>query len=233
MGDFFRKIKKAVDEGRRMFDAVTETNQNNCQVHNNTSSVESADWLSHQKGYTTSTSETTIRISRNSEISANASDEYTELGIFGANIRFKKTNPTYFWDSNNDFGAGEIDTVYLFSEGGVEVDMDLSTMITFQTDGLEPGNEAHARQTLNKWYKMTNVMIERINNSIFLYHIVGETTSIYYECYYMEYDGDMDGDIFHVNYDIALEAHKDEITADQLEHVKEEYHMMIHTLQFV
>ena len=55
-------------------------------------------------------------------VESNVAKEYTVIDIFGGTIKFKQANPTYLWNSNDNFGALEIDTVFLPSENGEAVE---------------------------------------------------------------------------------------------------------------
>lgn len=167
--------------------------------------------------------------------SLNVTDSITTLDIFGAKIKFKKSDPTNFWDTQDNFGAAEIDTVYFFSKDGVEVENyeNIDTaIILFQTNQLTPTNKNDVKTKLNRWHQITNPTITELDNRPFMYHIIGESSSTYYESYYTEYIGKFDNDESKVYYEIILKIPKNKLTDDEQKLAKDEYHIMMSTLKF-
>lgn len=163
------------------------------------------------------------------------SDDYTYLDIKGAKIKFKTLKDTTFWNCNDNFGALEIDTVFICSEGGKEIE-DYSDMnrlsISFQTEEIEDKSDQMVGEYL-KSYNISNFEVTKLENSVFTYKIVGESNSAYFESYFLEYSGEMDGEEFDVYYQIKLDLNKNIINAKHLHKAKKEYKTIIDTLEFV
>ncbi len=164
------------------------------------------------------------------------SENFTALDILGAKIKFKKTNPTNFWDSKDSFGAMEIDTVYIFSKNGGELENyeEVDTaMILFQTNQLTPTNENDVKTKLNRWYQITDPAIIKLSNNLFMYKILGESSSTYYESYYTEYMGKFDGSSeSKVYYEIILKIPKNILSNEEQQMAKDEFHTIIDTIEF-
>lgn len=166
--------------------------------------------------------------------------EYTLLPIFGATLKFKKAESTLYWDCEDNFGAGEIDTVFVYSETGAEP-ADTSSIyggdpisgITFSTNWLDPENPAEVKRKLNSVYGITDVTITKSDNPMFMNKIKGESDRYYFESYYMEYEGDLDGEKSDIYYEIYLALDKRKISPVQLNLAIGEYHLMIKTMEFV
>jgi len=178
--------------------------------------------------------EKTTDESENKEITENS--KYTELEIFGAKVKFKLANPTYLWNSNDDFGAGEVDTVFIPSKNGEPVEdyfyVDNISGIMFQTsdDVLE------STSSLKKIYKNAygmDLTVEQLEDDIFEKHLKGETSKIYFESYCFKYEGFSDEDPSEVYYAIELMLYKNDYTQEEINKIIEEYHLIIDTFEFV
>lgn len=169
------------------------------------------------------------------------SSEYTQIDILGAKVRFKSATPTLYWNSNENYGAGEIDTVFIYSETGTQP-IDFSKTfepgytisgITFATNSLNPSNQADTKQKLNRIYGLTDVDITKADNSMFMYKVKSENDKYYFESNYMEYEGSFEGEDFTVYYEIYLLLDKNNISSSQLYTAIGEYHLMIKTMEFI
>jgi hypothetical protein len=171
-------------------------------------------------------------------VSINEADTYTELDIFGATIKFKKANPTYFWDCDYNYGAAEIDTVYIVSENGKRKEdyHEIAKMssITFSTLDDVVNSESTIKNQYKRWYNV-DVTVENIEHKIYKKHIKGENSEIYIESYAFKYDGIFEYDPvpMEVYYGIYLEVKKDDYSQEELNKIIAEYHLIIDTLEFV
>lgn len=170
------------------------------------------------------------------------SSEYTSLGIFDANVKFKTAVPTSYWNCRYNFGAAEIDTIFIYSESGEEP-YDYERMlnepgyfipgITFSTNVLNPKEPTLVKQKLNRLYGFTDVDISKSSNSMFMYKIKGENSRYYFESNYMEYEGYLDGEPSHIYYEVYLALDKSRLSSSQLQAAIGEYHTIINTMEFV
>lgn len=165
------------------------------------------------------------------------SSDSTVVDIFGRKISFSTLSPTCFWNSEDDFGAGEIDTVFIYSPNGASLeDTDYQSSqkakIVFQTSPLSPDKLENTKNTVKKLYNVDNVTIQKLENSIFMYKITGESSSSYAEIYYLEYDGDFEGEISKVYYDITFHINKNLLSKDEQYIAKHEFETIINTLKF-
>lgn len=165
---------------------------------------------------------------------ANVAKEYTELEIIGATARFKKQDPTNYWDCEDNFGAGEIDTVYIPSEGGKEVpnyyDQENTSGIIFQTSDDVVSSESYIKTIYKRWDNI-DVKVENINKGIFKKHITGESSELYYESYSFSYEGEYDGEKFDVYYKIELRIYKNDYTKEEQSKLISEYNTIIDTFE--
>lgn len=162
--------------------------------------------------------------------------EYTELPIFGATLKFKNAEPTLYWNCEDNFGTGEIDTVFVYSENGAEpVNYDSTPIsgITFTTNWLDPESPSDVKRKLDSVYGITDVTITKSDNPMFMNKIKGENDRHYFESNYMEYEGNFDGESSKVYYEIYLALDKKKISPAKLNLAIGEYHLMIKTMEFV
>jgi len=160
--------------------------------------------------------------------------EYTELEILGAVAKFKKQEPTNYWDSEDNFGALEIDTVYIPSENGVEVsnyyEHENVAGIIFESSGDVINNKTSVINTYKKWYGI-DIQIEDIEKGIYKRHIKGESSEIYLEAYCFTYERDLEGEKSVGYYKIELILYKDDYSAEQMDKLISEYQTIIDTLE--
>lgn len=186
-------------------------------------------------GENTNTNDGTSNNETNEEKVTLAS-EYTMLEIFGADVKFKLANPTYLWDSQDNFGAGEIDTVFIPSKDGKEVgnyyDIENTSGVIFMTSDDVIDSESNIKNNYKSWYNL-DVTIEDLNNQLFERHIKGEDSKVYFESYCFQYEGVYDGeDIGTIYYSIQLVLYKEDYTQEQINKIKAEYHAIIDTFEF-
>lgn len=163
--------------------------------------------------------------------------DYTELEIFGAKVKFKLADPTYLWNCEDSFGAGEVDTVFIPSKNGVEVenyyDAEHISGVTFQTSDDSVDS---ATSLKNSFKKSTGIdlTVEDIKHDIYTRHLKGENSEVYFESYAFKYDGNYEGEeLGDIYYSIRLWMYKDDYTKEEINKVIAEYHTMIDTLEFV
>lgn len=166
-----------------------------------------------------------------------AADEYTELEIFGANVKFKLANPTYLWNCEDNFGAGEIDTVFIPSKNGEAVedyyDAENISGVHFITTDDGVSSESSLKSTYKRWYGV-DLTVEDMEEDLYTRHLKGESSEVYFESYSFEYEGVYDGeDLGTIYYSIQLVIYKDDYTQEEIDKVIAEYHTIIDTLEFV
>lgn len=160
-----------------------------------------------------------------------SNDSYMELDIlYGLHrIKFKINNPTNFWNSEDDFGAGEIDTVFVVSENGMPVedyfDIEDLSIVVFEIDDRYFESKESIKSRIGEWYNISNVEVEELSSGVFKRHIKGENSSFYYEVYCLEYEGD--------RYVIELNIYKNNYTSSEINNIIEEYHGIINSLEFI
>lgn len=173
-----------------------------------------------------------------SNVTINEANTYTGLEIYGANIKFKMANPTYFWDCDYDFGAAEISTVFIVSQNGEVVknylDIEDMSMITFEETKDIGLSEQSIKRQYKKWHNV-DVTVENLEHELYKKHIKGENSETYFETYAFKYDGIFEDDfvIEDIYYSISLLIRKDNYTKEELNKIIEEYHLIIDTLEFV
>lgn len=174
--------------------------------------------------------------SGNDAASVPSSGDYTQLEIFGAAIQFKLADPTSYWNCCDNFGAGEIDTVFIISPDGTPVDDYYDQIhtsgIIFKTseDGID--SEKSLKSAYKQWDGI-DVQIENIENGIFSRHLLGESSDLYFESYCMEYEADFDGELSTIAYAVELRIYKGDYTPEEIAKAIAEYHLIIETLEFV
>lgn len=157
----------------------------------------------------------------------NISENYTTIdSILLGKVKFKTHNPTYFWDSGEDFGS-DIDTVFIVSENGVPVEgyyeIENLSGIIFEYDDRFFESHDSVKKRLNNWYGISNLQITDLENNTFSRHIKGETNKLYLEAYCMEYN-----DIYYV---IELNIYKNDYTQQEIDNIISEYHTIINTFE--
>jgi hypothetical protein len=160
----------------------------------------------------------------------NIAKEYTELELLGRVAKFKLQNPTNYWNCEDDFGAGEIDAVYIPSKNGVEVpnyyEKENISGVIFQTSDDVLTSESNLKSTYQRWYGI-DIEVNSIEKGIYKRHIKGESSSIYYEAYCFDYEGDFEGEKSDVYYKIELIIYKNDYTKDEINKLISEYNTII------
>lgn len=202
------------------------------------SSSGNANNSSTQNSFSTTSNYTSINSLTAPVAIPSVSTEDTTINIFGRKISFKTLSPTCYWNSQDSFGAAEIDTVFIYSPNGASLEdtdyfSNQKAKIIFETSQLSPSNLEGTKNTIKQWYKVDNVNIQKLDNSIFTYKITGESSSKYVEVLYMEYDSNFDGNSSKVCYDIMLNIEKNTLSQDELYIAKHEFDTIINTLKFV
>lgn len=173
-----------------------------------------------------------IKEEQNTDIVQNS--EYTELEIFGATAYFKQHNPTNYWDCDDDFGAGEINTVFIPSENGVIVENyydkeKISGIFFYETENIISDKETIIAKH-KRWYGV-DVTVQNIDKNLFKKYIKGESQNVYLESYNFQYEGDYDGEKFDVYYTIELLIYKKDYTEEQIDKLISEYNTIIDTFK--
>ena len=169
-----------------------------------------------------------------------SSNQYTILDILGAKIKFKQGNPTNLWNCECSFGAGEIDTVFIISKNGVEMDEydDDTSGVIFQTSDISVASESSLKNSYKKYYGL-DIIVEKTNVGPFKRHVQGENSKYYFESYSLKYDGyfndidPIDDEPSDVYYSIELFIYKDNYDSKMIKNVIDEYHNIINTLEFI
>lgn len=170
-------------------------------------------------------------IVKNFEPNIITGNSYVELDIRGAKyrVKFKLSDPTNFWNSGDDFGAMEVDTVFIVSKNGEPIedynDIEELSGIIFMVEDRYFESVESIQSRISEWYDLSDVEVEDLSSSIFKRHIKGENSSFYYETYCLEYEGD--------RYTIELNVYKNNYSADEIKNIIEEYHGIISSLEFV
>lgn len=167
-------------------------------------------------------------------INQNVAEEYTELELIETTIRFKKQNPTNYWDSEDDYGALEVTTVYIPSEGGKEVedyrDAENISGIMFEYDETAIKDKTKIKDSYKRWDNL-DVEIEDINKGIFTRHIKGESSKLYVESYSFAKEIEVDDEKKTLYYDVELRIYKDDYTTEEQKKLISEYHTIIDTFE--
>ena len=162
------------------------------------------------------------------------SEEYTELELFGATAKFKKQDPTNYWDCEDNFGAAEIDTVYIPTKNGKEVpnyyDQENTSGIIFQTSDDLIADKSRLKNSYKTWDEI-DVEVKDIDDDLFKRHIKGQSSKLYFESYCFKYVGDFEGSNFDVYYKIELRIYKDDFTKEEQEKLISEYHTIINSFK--
>lgn len=163
-------------------------------------------------------------------------DDYVELEIVGANVIFKYANPTYFWNTEDSFGAGEIDFVLIPSLNGEPIEnyyeQERVSGVFFQTsDNLVMSDEDLKNEYISRYG--VELQIENITHNIFKKHLKGETSEVYLESCCLSYDSNFDGEISSVYYAIELLIYKNDYTEEEMNKLIDEYHIIINTFNFI
>lgn len=161
---------------------------------------------------------------------------YTERGFIFGKGKFKYANPTYLWDSNDNFGS-DLDTVLFYSKNGVAIEPDIysniKSHIQFIYD-VDDKTDGDLNSQYNRFYGITNLKIEDINNGVFKKHLHAEDSNVYFESYVMEYASkSSDGSILNLTYSIQLILYKNEYSLEELNRLASEYHGIIDTFEVV
>lgn len=159
----------------------------------------------------------------------NISDNYTTIdSLFLGKVKFKTNNPTFFWNSNDDF-ASDIDTVFIVSKNGVPIEnyyeIENLSGIIFEYDYRFFESHDSVKKRINSWHGITNLQITDLENSIFSRYIKGETNEFYLEIYCMKHN-----DIY---YAIELNIYKNNYTQNEIDNIISEYHTIINTFEIL
>ena len=162
-------------------------------------------------------------------INENISDSYTTIESSAFNkIRFKTHNPTFFWNSEDDFGS-DIDTTFVVSKGGEPVenyyDIEELSVMVFGYDNRHFSSSDTVKKLYKYWYGITELQINYLENNIFSKHIKGETDKIYVETYCMIYND--------IPYAVVLRVYKKDYTQNELKRIISEFHTIINTLEIL
>ena len=169
------------------------------------------------------------QLTNSSITNQNIADNFTTINSAQLEkIRFKTYNPTYFWNSNDDFGS-DIDTVFIVSKNGVSVNnyyeiTNLSGII-FEYDSRYFGSHDSVKKRINELYGISNLQIKDFENNILSRHIKGETNEFYLEIYCIKHND--------VYYAIELNVYKNNYTKNELNFIISEYHTIINTLEIL
>ncbi len=158
------------------------------------------------------------------------SEDYTiidTLMVMGRKIKFKTHTSTYFWNSNDNFGAGEIDTVFFVSKNGLPIqnyyEIEKISGIIFQNDSRFFNSQDSVKKLFVEWHGITDLQIEELKDNIFSRHIKGETDELYVEIYCMKYNN--------IYYAIELDVYKNNYSKEEIDNIISEYYTIINTLE--
>ena len=166
----------------------------------------------------------------------NIAKEYTTIELLGKNAKFKVQSPTNYWNCEDDFGAGEIDAVYIPSKNGVEVpnyyEKENISGVIFQISDDVLTSESNLKSTYKRWYGI-DIEVTNIEKGIYQKHIKGQSSSIYYEAYCFDYEGDFDGEKSDVYYKIELIIYKDDYSSNEINKLISEYNTIIDSFELM
>lgn len=162
------------------------------------------------------------------------SDKYSELDLWNFKFKFKMAKNTNLWNCNDNFGAMEVDTVYMVSENGVPIpnyyDVDKTSGVIFQIGDFVIDEESEIRNKLSRWYNISNAKIEDVNDSIYSRYIKGESSNVYYESYGLIITLPDESKIY---YSIELVLYKNNYSKDMINKIIQEYHIIIDSLKII
>ena len=169
----------------------------------------------------------------------NLTDKYYYFDFDGTKFRYRLYEPTNFYISNDNFGAAEVCNTYFYSEGGQKIDnvwnleLNSSTIITFCCWEYDPANDIHKMNTLLKSYNLESPKVETINKGNFIYRVTAESNTTYYEAYFLKTLGKWEDDQeTHDNlFQIELRINKRDVSLEKIQHILNEYHSIIDTLE--
>lgn len=232
----FNKLKNVISNGVK--DLVEDTNLNEIKNAVENPNVNNIKSLFNNNNQSTLVQASTTQTNNTNQIipttTINTADEYTEVEIFGnAKLKFKLANPTYFWNSNDNCGAAEIDTVYVVSKNGAENANALQgyeiSGITFQTSDDVVSSETQIKNNIKNWFMINNTIVENINHNVFSKHVKAESDKVYYESYSFSFNN---GE-FDVYYSVVLTLYKNKYTLDECSKIVAEYHNIIKTTELI
>ena len=158
-----------------------------------------------------------------------SSDNYISFysNNLNSQISFKPGNPTFFWNSGDNFGAAEIDTVLLVSKNGLPIDnyYDIGNVsaIIFETDSRFFSSTDKFNEFMQKAHNISNAKIELTNSGLFSRHVVGENEYLYLEAYCGVYKG--------INYVVELNIYKNNYSNEDFNLILNEYNNIINTIK--
>lgn len=159
----------------------------------------------------------------------NLTDEKKEFDFLGVDFSYRLTKPTNFYITDNDFMAGELCNVYLYSENGVpfdysNTDLVTSTMITFglREYACNPEDENKINEYV-EYRKAGRAIVEKRNEGNLIYRIHGESNLTYYDCHIYK--------IGNIDFKIDLVINKKDLNEDKIQAVLNEYYAIINTIE--
>ena len=169
-------------------------------------------------------------------INTDVAEKYTKLKIYGKEVKFKKHELTYFWDSQSNFGTGEIDTIFLISKNGEKIE-DLSSLksisgIAFYVSDDIKADKKELQNTYGDWERM-DLEITDTDEGLFKRHMKGENEGLYLESYCFQYEGKLGKEKINVNYKIELRIKKSEYSEVEIDKIIAEFHTIIETFELV
>lgn len=169
-----------------------------------------------------------------SDLNIVPSDTYTIVNSLVGELKFKTASKTKFWNSNENFGAGEIDTVFLYSNTGdkpndfekvFNPNYDVSGIIFASSSSVSPKNPDTIEKKLNQGWGLTNHKLTKVNDKLFSYNLKAENESKYLEANYFEFDKNS-------YYSVQLEIVKSRFSKEEIEKIIDEYHLIIETMEY-
>lgn len=148
--------------------------------------------------------------------------EYITLNIFPemSVVRFKMTKDTTFWNTEDNYGAAEIDTIFVMEEEVTKDNYDYAdSYIYFATP--------ETRIFEKGYYNGIPVEMTEIEHELYSHHVTGETSNEYFECYIIRED------VVEYGYEIVLLLEKNQFTEEQIERAKQDFKCIIDTFEFV
>lgn len=154
-------------------------------------------------------------------------NDVKEVDYLGTKICHRLRKPTNFYITNDDFGAAEVANVYIYSKNGETLDYgNIDTMsytrIFFGEWEYNPENPDTVTQKIRNFYKIENINIVNENSEYLKYRVHGESDKFYYDSYLYKTGA-------YVKIELLL--NKDQLTADQIQDVLNEFYSIINTVE--
>lgn len=218
MGNFFNNLKQAVGKIEQVTNEIQSIGN---KVQNSNVNLK----------------DTFTLMDKQVDTVTNLSSEYYNFDFLEVNYRYRKSNPTNFYISNEDFGAGEVCNTYFYSVGGARIEDVFTintanaTMITFGVWEYNPREDIALMNSYLNHYGLSNPKVEDIHKNDFVYKVTAESDTIYYEAYYLRAFPVIEGNKTESRIKIDLKINKEEVNEEMSIKLLSEFHSIIETFE--